>query len=105
MNTEELIKRTQGLLEASNEPYLAAAQDQNNGQVSLVIKGTQSQLCACLISILGSDQFNEQGLSIVGAFCFAKANGLVDYRDPKKFAEYLMNSSKVYAEMNGDKYM
>lgn len=98
-----MINKIKQLVETEDFGGLVAIQDAKNEQISLLLRGNEQSLGGCIISLLGTDRFSREGLAYIAAFCLAKANGFREFRNAQKFADYLMNSAAMYAQMSGDK--
>ena len=103
MSTEEIIERIRQLIESADFNGVAAIQDETNDQISLCLRGDEQAIGGAIISLLGTGRIGKHNLSIIAAYCLAIANGFKDFRNPQRFAEHLMNSSQLYAQMQGDK--
>jgi hypothetical protein len=101
MNTEEIIEDIKRLLEKEECNGVVAVQKDDN--ISLVARGNENTLGACLITLLGTDRLGNHSLSIIAAYCLAKANGFKEFKNPNRFAEHLTNCAQLYAQMQGDK--
>lgn len=98
----EIIDKIQRLLDESGCPGMVAMQDDNGSVIRIVTSGCEKPE-SWLIAILGTDHVANIALPVIGAYCFAKANGLLHFKNASKFAEYMTNCAKVYAQMKGDK--
>lgn len=108
MTTEEIIERIRQLIEDElNEEvdfnWAIAVQDEANDQLSMCLRGNERILSGCIISIIGAANIQGHNLAIIAAYCLAEAYGFKEFRNAQKFADHLMNCTKLYADMQGDK--
>ena len=103
MTTEEIIEKIRHLIEDADFNGAIAVQDEANGQLSLCLRGSKRIVGGCILSLLGAANIRGQDLAIIAAYCLADAYGFKNIRNAQKFAEHLMNCTKLYAEMHGDK--
>lgn len=103
MTTEETIEVIKQIIENSDFNAVIAVQDEANDQISLCLRGNERILSGCFLTLLGAARIKKHNLAIIAAYCLAEAYGFKDFRDANKFADHLMNCTKLYADMHGDK--
>ncbi len=103
MTTEEIIEKIRRLIEDADFNAAIAVQDDANDQISMCLRGNERILSGCILSIIGAANIQGHNLAIIAAYCLAEAYGFREFRNAQKFAEHLMNCTKLYAEMHGDK--
>ena len=96
MTTEEVINQIKAIVEANDMNCAIAVQSNEEGTVSLCLRGDEREKGGCLIALLGSGQISDDNLAILGAYCIAQAKGLKGFGDAKKFGEYLCGCADMY---------
>ena len=101
MDTEVIIEKIKGLVEENNCDGIVVIQKED--KTSILVSGDDKAISECVISFIETNRINGSGLSVLAAYCLAKANGFYDFRDVSKFTDYITNCAQMYAQMQGDK--
>lgn len=103
MTTEETIEVIKQIIENSDFNAVIAIHDKANDQMSLCLRGNKRILSGCFLTLIEAAKINKNNLAIIAAYCLAEAYGFKNFRDPQNLADHLMNCTKLYADMQGDK--
>ncbi len=96
MNTEKAIEEITKIVEKYDLDCSIAVSSNEECQTSVCMRGNEHEVGRCIIAMLQCDQFTQEALAVLGAYCIARSRGLKGFEDAAKFSEYLGGCADVY---------